>query len=95
MSNQKLYHYQLRISGRVQGVYYRASFRERAAALGVHGIVRNEADGSVYAEIESTDAEALQQLIEWARRGPARAQVAEVQVTEAEHRQYSDFRVER
>lgn len=95
MTNQKLIHYQLRITGKVQGVFYRASFREQAEALGIRGRVRNEPDGSVYAEIESTDEQALQRLVAWARRGPAQARVEEVEVKAAEQRQYRDFRIER
>lgn len=72
----------LRIHGRVQGVYYRASTVQQAERLGVHGWVRNRADGSVEVLVQGTP-DAVQALIDWAHQGPARAQVERVDVSEA------------
>ena len=72
----------LRISGRVQGVYYRASTVQQAQALGLRGWVRNRLDGSVEALVTGP-ADAVQTLIEWAHRGPALARVERVEVQEA------------
>jgi acylphosphatase len=71
----------LRISGRVQGVGFRAWARREALALGVAGRVRNLADGSVEALIEG-DAAMVAVVIERCRRGPAYAEVREVTVEE-------------
>jgi len=62
------------ISGRVQGVGYRAWVAERAAALGIDGWVRNRADGAVEALISGT-ADAVEELARACRRGPRFAQV--------------------
>jgi acylphosphatase len=70
----------LRISGKVQGVGYRASFAEQARALRLSGWVRNRMDGSVEAAVRGTP-EAVEQMVAWSRRGPAAAQVSDVAVT--------------
>jgi acylphosphatase len=73
---------QIRVSGRVQGVGYRASLQEKAQALGLTGWVRNRYDGTVEALLQGS-AQSVEELIAWARRGPTAARVTEVLVTEA------------
>ena len=72
---------ELRIRGRVQGVYYRASMVEQARRLGAVGWVRNRADGSVQAWVQGAP-EVVDALVDWARRGPPQAQVSEVVLSE-------------
>ncbi len=67
------------ITGRVQGVAYRASMARQADALGVNGWVRNRSDGSVEAMVAGTP-EQLAAIMNWARRGPPGAQVDHVAV---------------
>ncbi len=67
------------ITGKVQGVCYRASMAREAQALGATGWVRNRADGSVEALVAGTD-EQVAAMIAWARRGPPAAQVDHVAV---------------
>jgi acylphosphatase len=74
----------LRITGLVQGVFYRASFEEQAFALGLIGWVRNRRDGSVEALVHGEEA-AVARIIEWARVGPSAAKVETVEVSEAEN----------
>ena len=69
------------ISGRVQGVFYRREARREALKLGLSGFVRNENDGSVYAEAEGNDS-AVGAFIRWCRRGPEHAGVENVAVRE-------------
>jgi acylphosphatase len=72
----------LRITGRVQGVGYRAWAIETAARLGVRGWVRNRGDGSVEALVIGTE-EAVAAVIEACRNGPFAAWVAGVAVSDA------------
>jgi acylphosphatase len=74
---------QLRIAGLVQGIGYRAAFAEQAHALKLSGWVRNRLDGSVEATIAG-EAQALQNIIDWAGHGPAGAQVRSVSVVEVD-----------
>ncbi len=69
------------VTGRVQGVWFRAWTRDQAQALGVSGWVRNRSDGSVEAVVAGPH-EAVQTLIEALHKGPRAAKVKEVRVTE-------------
>jgi len=75
----------LLVSGRVQGVAYRAATVEAARRLGVRGWVRNLPDGGVEAEAEG-DRAAVERLVAWCRRGPPAARVDGVQVSWGEPR---------
>jgi len=66
--------YKVVISGRVQGVSFRASMRDRALQSGVKGWVRNRDDGAVEALVQGEEAD-VEKLIEWAKLGPAGARV--------------------
>ena len=66
------------VSGRVQGVYFRASVARIATELGIRGHVENLLDGDVRIVAEGT-AESLEKLIEWCGEGPPRAKVESVE----------------
>jgi acylphosphatase len=68
---------QIRVSGRVQGVGYRDALRAQAERSGVCGWVRNRRDGTVEAVLQGS-AQAVDEVMRWAQRGPAGAQVAAV-----------------
>ncbi|HVD49466.1 MAG TPA: acylphosphatase [Gaiellaceae bacterium] len=72
----------VRVSGRVQGVFFRAEARSRAESLGLSGWIRNEPDGSV-AAVFAGEPERVDSMVEWCRRGPAGARVDEVEVSDA------------
>jgi acylphosphatase len=69
----------LKIAGRVQGVYYRASTIQQAQGLGLTGWVMNCPDGSVEAVAEGSKPK-LEELIAWCRQGPDGARVTHVDV---------------
>jgi acylphosphatase len=71
--------YRVLISGQVQGVYFRGTCRRMALEHGVSGWVRNLPDGRVEAVFEGP-AEDVHRLLDWARRGPQLAVVADVAV---------------
>lgn len=87
-------HVCIRVIGRVQGVFFRASTLEMARKLDVNGFVRNEPDGSVFIEAEGKP-EALEQLEQWCRKGPPGARVDEVSVTQGEFSGYPSFEISR
>ena len=80
------------ITGGVQGVFYRRDTQREAQKLGLAGFVRNERDGSVYAEAEGPENQ-VGALIRWCRRGPAHARVEDVRVTEMKPLGTAGFRV--
>lgn len=69
----------VKVSGLVQGVFFRHTARLHAEELGLSGFVRNEEDGSVTAAAEGA-GEALEKFIEWCRRGPPLARIDDVAV---------------
>lgn len=66
------------VSGRVQGVWFRASTREEALRLGLRGWVRNLPDESVEAVFEGEE-EQLRRMLAWCRGGPPGARVDRVE----------------
>lgn len=78
MSHQRL---TMLISGKVQGVYYRASAARKAAELGVTGYAKNLPDGRVKLVAEGSQA-ALLSLREWCSEGPPAAKVDTINTDE-------------
>lgn len=74
--------YRVRVTGRVQGVFFRAWTRDQAHELSVAGWVRNAADGSVEAHVEG-ERGAVDKLIDRMRQGPPSADVRDLQVHDA------------
>lgn len=71
------------VSGRVQGVFFRASTRQKATELGCAGYARNLPDGRVEVLVVA-EPHAVQALIDWLWRGPPAAQVTGVDVIDVE-----------
>ncbi|RLI21471.1 acylphosphatase [Candidatus Bathyarchaeota archaeon] len=67
------------VSGRVQGVFFRYETRQLARRVGVTGWIRNLSDGRVEAVFEG-EKDAVEQMIEFCRRGPPAARVDKVEV---------------
>ena len=73
----------VRVTGLVQGVFFRAEAQQKAHRLGVAGWVRNEPDGSVAARFEG-EPDAVEAMVAWCREGPRRARVEGVDVRNVE-----------
>ena len=67
------------ISGRVQGVWFRANTKQKAEELGIFGWVRNTDDGCVEAVFEG-DERLIDEMINWCHKGPALAKVEKVEI---------------
>lgn len=82
------------IKGKVQGVFYRASAKEKAEDLGLTGWVKNTPEGAV--EIMTTgEKEVLDIYISWCKTGPSRAIVTRVEVQTVNDTWFDRFRIER
>lgn len=84
--------YQFRCIGKVQGVFYRASTKERAQQLGLKGWVRNEPNGDVMVHAEGEQQQVLE-LYQWCQEGPLLARVDEVIKTPATAEHCEQFEV--
>ncbi len=71
----------IKIIGRVQGVYFRASTKEKADALAIKGWVKNISDGSVEI-VASGSRQSVEEFVQWCHKGPRGASVSRVDVTE-------------
>lgn len=80
------------VKGKVQGVFYRQSTREKARALNITGSVKNLPDDTV--EIIATGtSDQLRQLTQWCRQGPPRAVVTDVNITPLSLQSFTDFSI--
>ena len=82
------------VSGRVQGVFYRQTAKEKALSLGIKGYVENLDDGTVHV-IATGGENALDQFITWCHEGPQRASVTAVNINHVAYEEYKGFTVKR
>jgi acylphosphatase len=82
------------VTGKVQGVFYRQSTREKAISLGITGEVKNMPDDTVHIVATGT-ASQIEQLIAWCRKGPPRAVVESVESTILPLQDFSSFTIAR
>jgi len=81
------------VSGRVQGVFFRAEAQEKAKELGVFGWVKNLAEGRVEAVFEGERA-IVEQMVKWAKKGPSGAIVNDLNLVWEEYRgEFSNFEI--
>jgi acylphosphatase len=80
------------IKGKVQGVFYRATAKNIAEELGVKGWIKNKEGDSVEAIITAPEEQA-QAFIDWCKKGPRRAEVTDVIVTEIPGKDFNGFTI--
>ncbi len=86
-------HLNIKVSGQVQGVFFRDSARQKAEELGIKGFTRNESDDSVYIEAEGEEKN-LKKFLNWCRQGPAFAQVKKVESKfSSESKNFNEFMI--
>jgi len=86
-------HVSIKISGFVQGVFFRYYSKEMAESIGITGWVSNQDDGSVQIEAEG-DEEQISRFIAWCQHGPRGARVDKVETSFSPLlQQYSGFRI--
>lgn len=87
-----MYTVHLLITGKVQGVFYRASAKEVAEKLGLTGWIKNTGNGNVEALVCGKKEDVLE-FAGWCRKGPARARVEDVVITEKPVEQFERFEI--
>lgn len=76
-----MYQARFKISGRVQGVFYRAHARDEALQLNLKGYIQNLPDGSVEAVLQNPEKEPLLKFKSWAHQGSPSSEVHDVEIT--------------
>lgn len=87
-------HANLQINGKVQGVFLRERTKNKAKELGLIGFVRNEEDGSVYAEVEGEET-LIEDLVKWLQNGGVELATVEKIVVDYEDKLkvFTDFSI--
>ena len=85
-------HMNYKVSGKVQGVFFRASTKSMADELGLLGWVRNEPDGTVFIQAEG-ESELLESFEKWLGHGPQFCRVDRIEKEEGELENFSEFRI--
>ena len=80
------------ISGKVQGVYFRQTARQKAEELNISGTVRNMRDGNVMIEAEGEES-ALYEMYRWSQEGSPLSIVKEVKMEEGEVKNFKGFHI--
>jgi len=89
MTHGEIKTFTLHITGKVQGVWYRASAKDQALALGLTGKIWNDVDNTVSAVVQGPEGK-IMSFITWCKKGPPLAKVEDVKYEEAP----VDFRFE-
>lgn len=84
---------EIKVSGRVQGVFFRKTTQAIAQQYDITGMVRNESDGSVYI-IAHGEEENLKEFIVWCKKGPPAAEVNKIDIEEIKDQSFKEFSIQ-
>jgi acylphosphatase len=87
-------HFSIRITGKVQGVFFRASAKEKADELKITGTARNNVNGSVSIEAEGEEQN-LMHFAEWCKEGPPLSLVERCEIEEQPLQYFKNFSIKR
>lgn len=87
-----LKHLNIKVTGKVQGVFYRATACDKAIEYNLKGFARNENDGSVYIDAEG-EVENLDSFVQWCYIGPPASKVERVITGEGEVQGFTEFKI--
>ena len=85
-------HYNITVSGMVQGVGYRYSAMKMARTYGVTGFIKNQSDGSVYLEVEGHEPN-ISLFLGWCEKGPGFGRVDRIVKVGSAPRGFNDFSI--
>ena len=85
---------QIQVSGKVQGVWFRASTQRKANELNIKGIVKNLPNGDVYIEAKGEE-NALGNFVKWCHQGSDHSRVDNVIISAIETKSFEDFKIVR
>ena len=88
--NMAIQHYNIKITGKVQGVGFRFSSMEAAYRIGVVGFVKNLNADQVYIEAEGSEA-VMQRFLDWCHKGPLGSRVEKLEANEGAIRNFTSF----
>ncbi len=88
----KKIHQNLTIRGKVQGVFFRDRAKTKALGLGLTGFIRNQPDGTVYAEVEGLE-EAVGDFVVWCYQGSSGAEVEKVDAQAGKKQNFKSFEI--
>ncbi|MEJ7767816.1 MAG: acylphosphatase [Chitinophagaceae bacterium] len=83
---------QIIVQGNVQGVFFRASAKKKAALIGITGWVKNTKEGHVEMKAQG-DPQQIQEFLVWCKQGPPSAKVESVTTTKAEEDFTGEFKI--
>jgi len=87
-----MYCLKINVIGKVQGVFYRATAKEKAREFGINGWVKNEPDGSVSILAEGEEVLVIK-MLEWSKEGPSYCRVDKVEFEEMKPKNHSHFKI--